>query len=294
MGFLGDAEATEDTSDDTGADETVGAEQPASAQVDSSENESVRPAEPQKTERVALPSRREKAAQRQSSFSDEIKALRETMTQSQKSYGEQLAAIQQENARLRGGFEAIVPVLQRQQQPAGPAQQTPDAKKREGRKALDAGDFETWDRLNTEAILDQVYAHMPQPQQAAPQTSPVVQAMLMQHPSVVDAGERGIQLAIIKDNELALMGVPNTPERYRKAFQMAEAQLKPNTAPAYSQASRGALAGIPRGQSGGGGGGEPGVQLTAYEIGVAKRCGMSPSEYAKYVAEMDPSRVSNG
>ncbi len=140
---------------------------------------------------------------------------------------------------------------------------------------------------------------IPQQQQYVPQQPampPHIQMMMMQHPAVVNAGDRGIQLAIVEDQKLALQGVPNTPERYQKAFQLAAIALAPNSAAAYSQDSRGALSGIPNARSTGSGGkgGDAGVNLTAYELEVARKCGMSKAEYAQYIADAHPERLKDG
>jgi hypothetical protein len=124
----------------------------------------------------------------------------------------------------------------------------------------------------------------------------MVMAMMSQFPAVVNAGEKGRLLAIIKDQELGLMGMPDGMDRYRKAFELAANQLggQQQTQPQFSQASRGALAGVSGARnSGPTGAGEPGIVLSAYEKDVARRCGMSLEEYATYVAEGQPDRVKN-
>jgi hypothetical protein len=292
MGFLSDASEADGGSDIETTEDTAQTVD-TSAQEQTTSTQDTPPTE-QKTERVALPSRRERAAQRTNEVTQQLQALQKTIGESTKQFETRMSALAEENARLRGGFEAI---QQQRQAPAQqqPPQKTPDEMRREARKALDAGDFETWERMHTDAILAQVRPLIPQQQAPqAPGPSPVVQAMLMQHPGVVGAGERGIQLAIAEDNRLAALGHAPSPERFQQAFKLAEQALKPAAAPAYSQASRGALAGVPRqrdnatSQSSG----DQGVVLTAYEMQVAEKCGMSKAEYAKYVAEMDPKRVT--
>jgi hypothetical protein len=251
---------------------------------------------------VQLPSRRQRAAERQDNFNKQIETLQKTVGESQKNWEQRMSTLAEENARLRGTFETLIPVLQQRQQPQNTApQRSPADIRREAQKALDAGRFDEWQESFVESIVQQVRPMIPQQQAApaAPGPSPIVQAMLMQHPGVVNSGQRGIDLAIAEDNRLAVLGHQPGPERFKKAFEMAEAHLtgkaQQGAQQTYSQNSRGALAGITRDKSAGKGADQgPGVELTAYELEVCKKAGMTKSEYAAYIAQADPSRLRNG
>jgi hypothetical protein len=292
MGFLNDASAA-----DSGNEEPVtsGTGDSADNGIDTSEPAAI------STKPDGAPvklSRREAQRQKNDDLAAKLDTLTKSFGDAQKTWETKLSQVEQENARSRGAFEAIVAQTRQQQIQQG--QQTPrkspDEMKRAAREALDAGKFDDWDRLNTEAILEQVKGLIPaqQPVQSGPH--PVVQAMMAQYPAVLNAGQRGVDMAIAQDNVLAAMGVPDGPERYRKAFELASNTLggQQQQQPQFSQASRGALAGVSGARnSGPTGAGDPGIMLSAYEKDVARRCGMSLEEYASFLAEAQPDRVKN-
>ncbi len=290
MGFLNDATAA-----DSSNDEPVTSDSGESTDNGTPANDNAISAKPEGAP-VKL-SRREAQRQKNDELSSKLDALTKTFGEAKTSWESKLAQVEQENARHRGAFE----MLTRQQQIQQGAQQqaprkSPDEMKRAAREALDAGKFDDWDRLNTEAILEQVKGLIPAQQQVQSGPHPVVQAMMVQFPAVVNAGQRGIDMAIAQDNVLAAMGVPDGPERYRKAFELASNTLggQQQQQPQFSQAGRGALAGLPGNRnSGATGGGEPGITLSPYEKEVARRCGMSLEEYATFLAEGQPDRVKN-
>lgn len=289
MGFLNDATAADSNDEPAG-----GAEGGEAVDTSAPANDNAISAKPEGAP-VKL-SRRQEAQKQKDELSSKLDALTKSFGESQKSWEAKLAQVEQENARHRGAFELLTRQQQIQQQAqVQTPRKSPDEIKRAAREALDAGKFDDWDRLNTEAILEQVKGLIPaqQPVQSGPH--PVVQAMMAQFPTVLNAGQRGIDMAIAQDNVLAAMGVPDGPERYRKAFELASNTLggQQPQAQQFSQASRGALAGVAGVRNGGAPSGEPGIVLSAYEKEVARRCGMSLEEYAGFIAESQPDRVKN-
>lgn len=290
MGFLNDATAADSSSEEP----VTGNDSSESTETSTPANDNAISTKPEGAP-VKL-SRRQEAQRQKDELSSKLDALTKTFGESQKSWEAKLAQVEQENARHRGAFELLTRQQQIQQQAQVQApRKSPDEIKRAAREALDAGKFDDWDRLNTEAILEQVKGLIPaqQPVQSGPH--PVVQAIMAQFPTVLNAGQRGIDMAIAQDNVLAAMGVPDGPERYRKAFELASNTLggQQQQQPQFSQASRGALAGVAGARNSGPTGGEPGIVLSAYEKEVARRCGMSLEEYASYIAESQPNRVKN-
>lgn len=291
MGFIDSAEPA--GSDDTAPVETEGAatETPTDG---GGQDDTPAQEQPQRTEKVVL-SRRERSIGKQQAFEKQLTELKETFSKHGSDTAAAIAQRDAEIARLRGGFDVLAPLIARQQQAAAPAPPDPTAMMREAKKALDAGDFDLYQQKVMEATEARIFARLPPPQQQvqAQGTNPVVTAIMGQFPTVLNAGERGLQLAIIKDQELAVMGYPNGPDRYRKAFELASNMLQPAGAAQYSQTSREVLSGVPPARSGGGkgGNGEAGVHLSAYELSVAEKCGMTREEYAKYIVEADPKRL---
>lgn len=294
MGFLNDATAADSgNSDEPVISESGDSTDNSTASVDGNAISTKPEGTPVKL------SRREEQRQKRDELSVKLDALTKTFGDAQKSWETKLSQVEQENARRQGQFDAVIAQTRQQQitqQQQQPARKSPDELKRQAREAIDAGKFDDWDRLNTEAILEQVKGMIPAQQQVQSGPHPVVQAMMVQFPAVVNAGQRGIDMAIAQDNVLAAMGVPDGPERYRKAFELASNTLggQAPQAAQFSQASRGALSGLPNSRnSGSAGSGEPGVMLSAYEKDVARRCGMSLEEYASFLAEGQPDRVKN-
>lgn len=292
MGFLNDAAAADSGNDDTV--NTESADTGASQRTDEPAEISTKP----EGAPVKL-SRREQQRQDRNELSAKLDAMTKTFGESQKAWETKFSQMAEENARRQGAFDAMMAQTRQQQiqqaQVQQPPRKSPDELKRQAREALDAGKFDDWDRLNTEALMEQVKGLIPVQQPAQSGPHPVVQAMMAQFPAVLNAGQRGIDMAIAQDNVLAAMGVPDGPERYRKAFELASNTLggQQQQQPQFSQASRGALAGVPNNRNSGQGTGDPGIVLSAYEKDVARRCGMSLEEYAGFLAEGQPDRVKN-
>ncbi len=292
MGFLSEATAADSSNDEptTGGDNAELPETPTPA------NDNAVSTKPEGSP-VKL-SRREAQRQKSDELTTKLDALTKTFDESRKAWDAKLSQVEQESARHRGAYETLI--AQTRQQQIQQAQTTPRKSpvemRREAQAALDAGKFDQWQDMFTESIVEQMNGMIPAQQQVQSGPHPVVQAMMVQFPAVVNAGQRGIDMAIAQDNVLAAMGVPDGPERYRKAFELASNTLggQAQQQPQYSQASRGALAGLPNSRnSGASNGGEPGIVLSAYEKEVARRCGMSLEEYATFLAEGQPDRVKN-
>jgi hypothetical protein len=296
MGFL-DSGAGADLSqvDDSGAPE------PANEQVDNSIPVETQP-EP-KGERVALPTgRRAAAKQAQDAVLKEIGSLKETLTQEQQRFRQELERRDRELAELRGGFQAIQPILQKQQETAKPQAPNPDDLHRKATEALEAGRFEEYRRYEREAITAEVLGKIPQSQAQqqpqGPMLPPELQMVIMTNPAAqrVVSNKNGLEMFATKDNELRLMGISPGPERWRKAFELADNTFGGSQAvqPQYSQQSAHALAAVPTSRPSAPAAREPGITLTKQEEYWADLAGMSREEYAKFLAESNPSRIENG
>jgi len=243
------------------------------------------------------PSRRQAAARAQDAVMTKVTELERALSAKEQSWQQELARRDAEIARLQGmaeGFKATAA----QQKPQGP---TPEELEAQAEKALDASNYAEHRRLvnaanelrwqqREQALLQKFQQQQPQATQGLPVP---VQLALAQHPAVRSAGERGLALANAKAMELvALYG--QQPDTLERAFQAAEAMLsgtqkQPQT---FSRETAGALAGVPAARNGNGGGSRsPGVELTALEMDVARKAGMSYAEYAKEIAAAFPERV---
>lgn len=256
-------------------------------------------AKPAPTERVDLPktpSRRERAKQDSDAILTELKTIRESHNRTADEMRSALAARDAEIARLRGGYEALQPIVQQRHNEANRA---PDASqlRKEAQEAIDRGDFTTYQQKFAESVKADIVATLPRQEQqqhyAPPPLDPRLQVIMGQHAEVV-THPQGLKLAMIEDQKLGqVYGIPDGPDRWSRAFQIAKAQLGA-TAPTngYSQQSAGALAGVPTTNGGGRGQSrDPGVELTEHEKGVARAADMSYAEYAKFLAEASPNRV---
>jgi len=256
------------------------------------------PPEPPKTEHVPLPakpSRRQAAAAAQQDVMKELNSFKEKFTS-------ELSQRDQVIAELRGRLSATEPLVARAaqpQQPAGPPEETPDQLRAKAREHLDKGEVREYERLRDEAtkreILAEVTKRMPQQPAQGPQQDPRLLVLMAQNPEVTQH-PAGIQIATMEDGILAAQGVPNGPERWARAFQMAKARIAGQTPAATPQGfttqAAGALAAVPTGQPAARATERgPGVELTDYEKNVARIAGMSLDEYARGIAERFPHRV---
>jgi hypothetical protein len=257
--------------------------------------------EAEKRERVQLPptSRRGRAERRDADYQDKLRSVEETVKKAQDEYRAELSRRDAEIARLRGSYEALQPLIQQQQQARQAAEPTADDLDRQADAALDQGQYSEYRRLLREASdvrTEQKIAALrkelaPQQQQG---TNPVIGAMLASSKAVLSAGERGMALVRIKDAELGVMGYQDNPDRWQRAFQMAEAQLgAANTSNGYTQQAAGALAAVPTSRASGTKSSRgPGVELSDLEKDWARRAGMSNEEYAQELASAHPDRVT--
>jgi hypothetical protein len=214
----------------------------------------------------------------------------------------------QELAHMRGMMEAQAQqpryVAPPQQHQAGP---DPETLIKEGKAALIAGDHDTYlaktmqaTRLQTIREIAPAFQELQQRAQQPNQMPPEMAAMFAAHPDVAMA-PNSIELLQAKNMELNARRVPPGPERLRMVFSEVDAIVKAGKkggGAQYSQASAAALSGVPTSSRSGGGGSTegPGVALTAAELAVAikleKSGVMSRADYAKGIAEQDPSRIS--
>lgn len=212
----------------------------------------------------------------------------------------------QELGRLRGLME-----YQAQQPRYAPPQQQqgldPDSLMKEAKKALDDKDFDTYHAKTAEAIqlrtlrtLAPVFQELQQRQIPQGTMPPEMIPYFSAHPELARHPQH-ILLLQAKNTELEARGVPAGPQRLQMVFAEAEAVAKSTrkgNGPQYSQQSAAALSGTPtsRGNGGANPTGTAGVTLTASEMEVAKKLEkqglMSRADYAKGIAEQDPSRLN--
>lgn len=279
----------------------------ASATEEPEETPAETPAPEEKAEVVALPKkptgRRPSARDAESAIQKELKELRDSVASSQNGYRDELSKRDQEIARLNGRYEAL------SQQRSTPETKKVDTKVllTQAQEKLDKGDYQGWSELYREAVLvdaeERISKLIPkQTQQSAPVQVPyAIQTVVNAFPDVMEhmgpKGEPiGWELAVLEDRRLALQGIPDGPGRYRKAFEAARASLPKKATNGYSAGSRALLSAVPPSRSAPADDGEEemGVEITPYMREVAKRCGMTVQEYAKYYAEGNPKAVRRG
>jgi hypothetical protein len=249
-------------------------------------------------------SRRAQAAEETRKALEELKSSVATLSSS-------LSERDQQLAHMRGLMEAQA---QRPQYVAPPPQQqvtaSPEELQEQAQAALDNREYGKYQKLliaaakaDTLRSLAPAFQELQQrAQQAQPtQMPPELAAMFAAHPDVA-MHPRNIELLQAKNMELGARGVPPGPERLRMVFSEVNGLVKAgkgNGAGAqYSQSSASALSGMPSTRSGVAATGNdgPGITLTAAELEVAKKLEksgvMSRADYAKGIAEQDPSRIS--
>lgn len=286
-----------------GSEETASGGEEGAAEGEESQQggEQVQQAQEQ-VERVALPAKTRRGNER-ARLENEVKSLKETSIKSIEELKGALARRDQELAELRGGMQAIRPILERGTQPQPPATQLDPADlRRQAKKALDqgGGGFDEYERLNQQANQVEMDRRIEElkkqlaPQQAQPQIHPALQAIQAQNWKV-QTHPLGQMTAIQKDALLAHAGEPAGPERWSKAYKMAETELFGSSQQGgYSQQGAGALSGVPTGRNGAsqsGGNRAPSVELTDHERMIAAKAGMKTEEYAQILADAYPERV---
>lgn len=245
-------------------------------------------------------SRRETARRDRELLEKKVGGLEETLTKMTEETRRERAEYQAQMARMMGNFEA----MQRQPQQAPQVKQPdPTALMEEATAHLEKGEFSKYqakllEAAELRAINKMRTEYQPQQQQAQPAMDPRMQGVIMSTPAAgkVLAHERGMQMAQVKDNELAVMGVPNGPDRWRKAFELAEQTLLGNQ-PQRSQfpaSGKQALAGIPTSRiNGSSKAAGPQVKPPANWEMWARRSGMTKEEYLNIHAATHPESVSD-
>lgn len=206
-----------------------------------------------------------------------------------------------EMARTRGMLEAMQrqPMQQAQQQTAtGP---DPDKLYAEADDLLQKNDIRGYhaklreaNRAEAQKLADdRVKAAREEWQRSQqPQLPPHVQALMMQHPNVLAAGDKGMRKVIRIDQDLEDEGMPPGYARQVEAFKRANEALaakKPPAAPSYSTESRAALAAVPTGRSSGSAAAaSEGVRLTPAQEVAMKAGGFKDA--AEYLKWSDPHR----
>lgn len=212
----------------------------------------------------------------------------------------------QQLAQMRGFMEAQA--MQPRYQ--APPQQAPMANPAElvqrARKALVAGDHDTYHELTLEAAeirslqrMAPALQELQQRAQPANQMPPEMAAMFAAYPDVA-MHPRHVDYLQAKNLELNARGVPPGPDRLRMIFAEVDSSIKGSKRSGggaqFSPGSAAALSGVPTSRSAAGGASDgPGITLTAVEAEVAARLEkqgvMTKAQYAKGLADADPSRV---
>jgi hypothetical protein len=246
-------------------------------------------------------SRRRKAAEAQEATLKAVESLKEELAQERATAREDRERYARESAEMRGQIQGWMSSRPQQEQKReeGP---DPDKLFEEANQALDRRDYSTWQKKQADAIsaraVRDVMARMPAQQAQQPQVNPMLYGIASQYADVV--GNRvAMRAAQNHDLLLAEQGVPEGPERWKKAFEEGKRYLGQGASPqgqSFSSKSRQVLGGRPAGRTaaGGGGKGEPGVTLSKAELDMAKKFRMSADEYAQHLVAMHPDRLEQG
>jgi hypothetical protein len=229
-------------------------------------------------------------------FTKELSARDEQLAEERRQRSEQAQTL----ARLQGQIEAMQrqPVAQAPQQAQGP---DPTELRRKAREALQGGNIDEYERLRDEAaeiIADRkaearVKALQQEMQRSqATQLPPHIQGLLMQHPTVANAGPKGAREVGRAREDLMDEGMQPGYALDAEAFKRASEKLAPKAkpaAPAYSRESASALAGVPTGRPGPAGGRAEGdVKLNDAQEATWKAAGFKSRE--EYVKWQDPHK----
>ncbi len=248
-----------------------------------------------------------RARKQRENFEGYVKPMKEEWDNERKTYQQKLDERDQrdreqaqELARLRGAME----MLQRQpqqQQAAQPALPDPDRLQAEADAALEKNDLRTYHAKTREvaraeaAIImanERKQFQQEMERRIPPQVPQHIQGLIMQHPAIAAAGDKGMRAVIRADQELEDEGVPAGYERQKQAFARAAEKFgvkKPPARPAYSTDSREALAAIPTGRpSATAQGDAPGVRLTAAQEAARRAGGFKDAE--EYLKWNDPHK----
>jgi hypothetical protein len=263
-------------------------------------------AAPEPQEPVAIPvpaPRLSRAAQAAERTRTEITEMRRTLDEMRSSKDQELGRLRTELAMRPVVVPQQYPQQQQAPQAAAPE---PDEYFRASRKALDARDFDEYERLQragyraeTERMVRQ-YAPAPQQQQQA--ADPILAATLARYPDVTNAGQAGINLAIAEDNRLAAMGHPAGYQRFNAALSAATSTIQGATkqsGPTYDRASAAVLGSSPTGRGNGANGsgrGTPSLMLDSPDQertmrAIAKKSGMTWDEYVSDLATHHPEML---
>lgn len=269
--------------------------EPAAPEQDAAPAEPTLPAEPVA---VAIPPRPESRSARAA------RETRETLAELKRRDGEreqQLAQLREIASRPQYIPQTVYQAPPQQQQPNDP---DPDELFRQSRKALDAKDYDEYERLQraghraeTTRILRQNQAQM-QPQQQYSPPDPILTATLARYPEITNSGQAGIQLAIAEDARLSAMGHPPGWQRFNAAFAAASETIKgaqKQAGPQYDRSSAAALSSSPTGRGNGANGnghGAPALMLDPdmerTMRAVAKKAGMTWDAYITDYAAHHP------
>lgn len=230
-------------------------------------------------------------------FTNELKTRDEQLAQERQARSEH----SRELARLQGMIEAMQrqPAQQQTPQAQGP---DPDKLFAEADEALTRNDINGYhakQRAGYVALAakqaKEAAAEVRQEmqRQQASQLPPHIQSLLMQHPNVASAGQKGAREVLRAEEDLADEGMAQGYARTQKAFQVANEKLAPKTkptAPSYSRESAAALSVPPTGRPGPAGGRAEGdgVRLNEAQMVAMKAGGFKDA--ADYLKWSDPHK----
>jgi hypothetical protein len=280
----GPDEQVDSGSDDGGDD---GSESVAAQETQAEETQPVRV--PVKDKPIG---RRKAAANEQANIEKQLKEFQKTFSAKEQEWSSRDAQYAAEINRLRVQLEELRARGEGHAKGPSPQDLMDDAN-----KALEAGKYSEWATKYKEAIKLEVMSSIPWNQFAQQRSSgsvdPRLQIVMNQNPQVM-MHQNGFQMAVLEDQKLALLGYPDGPERWQKAFQIVGNSLggAQQTQAQFSQRGRGALSGIPtQQQSGNGTGGMKHVELNADEEAWRKAAGMSREEYVAHILAAHPERA---
>lgn len=212
----------------------------------------------------------------------------------------------QERARIQGMLEAMQrqPQAQQQQQPSGP---DPEKLFEEADAALAANDYATHQKKQRAAYMvlmarqsQEAVAKAREEWQRSqpPQMPPHIQALMMQNPHVMAAGDRGTRKVLRTADDLVDDGM-DRQAALAEAFRRTNEALAPKktpAAPTYSRESASALSAVPTGRGGtssAGSSGE-GVRLTSAQEAAYQSTKTMWKDRAEYLQWAEPGKFGLG
>jgi len=184
------------------------------------------PAEPAAAAPIARTpiTRRQKAKERDESILKELKDTREALAKRDETQAERFSRIERDNAELRGHIQGLANRPAPEARRAEPEKDPEDILK-EAYAALDKQDMNGWTRKFAEynkalVFSDPRYKAQTAPVQApqGPATNPMLQMVASQYIDVMSDPD-ALDWAQAYDRRLARQGIPESPQRWKQAFE---------------------------------------------------------------------------